>query len=149
MAVVEVFEGRKETKMEKTVRAIIIDDNKLAVANLKERLNANSLINVVATFSNGSDALDFIVNNGYSFDLILMDIILPKLDGIELLEEMKSRNISKKVIILSSYKDESVIRQCSNYSITHYMLKPYSYMSLEKRIIEAVNFKEVDRKSVV
>ena len=65
-----------------------------------------------------------------------MDIILPEIDGLTILERMKQENIKKKVIILTSYKKEYTINMTNNYGVSYYMLKPFSMLALETRIIE-------------
>ena len=104
------------------IKTIIIDDNNVVVNNLMSHFNANSSIKVVATFTNGESALDYLTQNSHNVDLILMDILIPGLDGIALLEELKQRGINKKIIVLSSYKDENIIRQCSEYSVSYYII---------------------------
>lgn len=125
--------------MNKIVKTIIIDDNSIVVNNLINHFHNNESVKIVATFSNGEEALDYLINHVDSVDLILMDILIPKLDGVTILEEMKKRNISKRTIILSGYKDERVIKECSSYNVCYYLIKPFSIMALDKRIIEIFN----------
>ena len=66
----------------------------------------------------------------------LMDIILPVVDGLTILEKMKQEHIKKKVIVLTSYKKEYTINMTNNYGVSYYMLKPFSMLALETRIIE-------------
>lgn len=120
------------------IKTIIIDDN-MVVNNLMSHFNANSSIKVVATFTNGESALDYLIHNSNNVDLILMDILIPGIDGMSLLDELKQRGISKKIIVLSSYKDENIIRQCSDYNVSYYIIKPFSILSLEKRITDIFN----------
>ncbi|MBE6148744.1 MAG: sporulation transcription factor Spo0A [Firmicutes bacterium] len=126
--------------MNKMIRTIIIDDD-VVVNNLMSHFNANSSIKVVATFTNGEDALNYLSNNSSSVDLILMDILIPGLDGMSLLEELKNKGINKKIIVLSSYKDENIIRACSDYNVSYYIIKPFSILSLEKRITDIFDCK--------
>ncbi len=123
--------------MSNKIRAIIIDDNTIVVNNLTDHFNKSGKIEVVNSFADGESALEYIISNIDKFDLILMDILLPKLDGTALLGEITSRGIKKNVIILSSYKDDKVIKECMNYNVTHYMLKPINITSLEHRVQEA------------
>lgn len=123
------------------IKTIIIDDNQLVVKDLMSHFNANSSVKVVAAFNNGKDALSYLENNAVDVDLILMDILIPGIDGMSLLEEIKNRNIKKKIIVLSSYKDENIIRQCSEYNVSYYIIKPFSILSLEKRIGDIFNTK--------
>ena len=123
------------------IKAILIDDNQLVVNNLKSHFNENSSIKVVATFNNGENALDYLTCNSSEVDLILMDILVPGLDGMSLLEELKNREIDKKIIVISSYKDDTIINKCSNLNVSYYIIKPFSILSLEKRINDIFNTK--------
>ena len=64
--------------------------------------------------------------------------MLPRLDGVSLLDEIKNRNLKIKSIVTSSYKDNHVIANSENYNLYCYLLKPYSMLSLEKRIKDAM-----------
>lgn len=125
--------------MNKIIRTIIIDDNSTVVNNLINHFHTNEAVKIVATFSNGDEALNHIINHVDEIDLIIMDILIPKLDGISLLEELKKRSISKKTIILSGYKDEKIIKECASYNVCYYLIKPFSIMALDKRIAETFN----------
>jgi len=121
------------------IRTIIVDDNQMVVNDLMSHFGKNSSIKVVATFKDGESALKYLIGNSSEVDLVVMDILIPKLDGIALLEELRSRNINKKIIVLSSYKDENIIKECSNYNVSYYIMKPFSILSLEKRISDIFN----------
>lgn len=127
------------------IKTIIIDDNQMVVNNLLSHFRDNSSIQVVTTFNNGEDALSFILNNPEGVDLILMDILIPKLDGLALLEELRKNNIYKKVIVLSNYKDENIIQECLDNKVSYYIIKPFSILSLEKRIKDAFSNKRAVR----
>ncbi|MBE6124689.1 MAG: sporulation transcription factor Spo0A [Erysipelotrichaceae bacterium] len=127
--------------MTKMIKTIIVDDNHMVVNNLMSHFSENSSIKVVATFNNGEEALNYLLSNSSEVDLILMDILVPGLDGIALLEELKKHEIHKKTIILSSYKDENIIRECSELNVSYYIIKPFSILSLEKRITDIFNCK--------
>ena len=124
--------------MEKKVNVLIIDDNESVIDSIKKYFSSHGSINVVNTCSNGKEALEFIFKEPNKFDLILMDIILPEIDGLEILERMKEENISKKIIIISSYKKDYSVNRVNNYGINYYIQKPFSLESLEKRINEVM-----------
>lgn len=123
--------------MKNKINILVVDDNTNSVNLIKKYFSNHAVINVVDSANNGEEGLKKIITNKY--DLIILDLILPKLDGMAILQEMQNKNISGKVIVLTSYNKEETISRVSNYGISYYMLKPYSIESLEKRIIEAVN----------
>lgn len=124
--------------MKTNINVLMIDDNESIISKTMEYFSSHAVINVVKTISNGKEGLEYILNNSNSFDIILMDIIMPEIDGIGILEEMKKNNIKKNVIILTSYKKESTIKMISRYDVDYYMLKPFDMNALEKRILEVV-----------
>ena len=128
--------------MNKLIRTIIIDDNSLVVNNMKSHFSSHDYIKVVASFTNGESALDYIINHQAEFDLILMELLIPGVDGITLLNEIKNKKKKKKIIILSGYKDEALIKDCANYNISYYMIKPFSILALENRITDIFNSRE-------
>ena len=130
--------------MEKNVNLLVIDDNESVTNNIKQYFSSHGSIKVVNTCNNGREALDFMLHYPDKYDMILMDILLPGIDGLEILERLKENNISKRIIVLSSYKKEYTIRKVAEYNVSYYMLKPFSMESLEKRINEIVNNNEDD-----
>ena len=122
--------------MENLTRVLVVDDNKNITAKIEKQFSSHAVIEVVKVINNGKDALDYIINHKNEYDIICMDIILPEIDGLTILERMKQENIKKKVIILTSYKKEYTINMTNNYGVSYYMLKPFSMLALETRIIE-------------
>ena len=120
--------------MNKVIKAVIIDDSSTVINNLKSHFASSESVKITAVFTSGDAALNYVVNHQGEIDLILMDILIPGIDGLTFLSELKERNINKKIIVLSNYKDEIVINRCSNYNVSYYILKPFSILALEKRI---------------
>ena len=129
--------------MSKKINVLMIDDNDYIVNKVKEYFSKHEVINLALTAVDGKQGLDYMINNQEEYDLIIMDLIMPEIDGIALLENMKKNNVNKKVIVLTSYKKEYTVRAVSEYNIDYYMLKPFNMESLEKRIIEIMNVKEI------
>ena len=128
--------------MSKKINVLMIDDNEYIVNKVKQYFSKHEVIDLVLTAVNGKDGMDLIINEKDKYDLILMDLIMPEIDGIAILEKMKENNIQKHVIILTSYKKEYTVKAVSEYNIDYYMLKPFNLESLEKRILEIMNVKE-------
>ena len=129
--------------MSKKINVLMIDDNEIITSKVKEYFSKHEVINLVLTAVNGKVGLDFIENHQEEYDLIIMDLIMPEIDGIAILERMKEKGINKHVIVLTSYKKEYTVKAVSEYNIDYYMLKPFNLESLEKRILEIMNVKEV------
>ena len=76
--------------MSKKINVLMIDDNEIITSKVKEYFSKHEVINLVLTAVNGKEGLDLIVNQKDKYDLILMDLIMPEIDGIALLEKMKA-----------------------------------------------------------
>ncbi|MCM1053075.1 MAG: sporulation transcription factor Spo0A [Ruminococcus sp.] len=125
--------------MENITRVLVVDNNNNITAKITKQFSSHAVINVVKTIENGKEALDYILNHKSEYDLIIMDLILPDVDGLTILQEMKENNIKKKVIITTSYKKEYTVNMTNLYGVSYYMLKPYSLLALETRILEITN----------
>lgn len=122
--------------MNKVIRVVAVDDNEAVLGSVKKYFKNSEGVNVVAVFSKGDEALKYLVNNTKDYDLLLIDILLPQVDGIKILEEMKSKGIDKKIIVLSSFKDDFSIRKIQTLNASYYMLKPIDLSILETRMME-------------
>ncbi|MDD5865236.1 MAG: sporulation transcription factor Spo0A [bacterium] len=129
--------------MNTSIRAIVVDDNTVAVNNLRKYFNQNDRIKIVASFSNGEEALEYLINNNGEIDLVILELLIPRLDGATLLEEIKSRKLTPKIIVTSGYKDNNIINDCAFYNVCYYLIKPFSILSLEKRINEVFESKNL------
>lgn len=133
--------------MEKT-RLLVIDDNEALVDMIEEYFSSNELINIAFKAYTGEEGINLIEKNLNDYDVIILDLIMPKKDGIYVLEEMKKRNIYKPVIISTSYNSDEMIRRVSEYGVHYFLLKPYELSDLENRILEASNVHEKENKNI-
>ena len=122
--------------MNKEIKVVVVDDNEAVLSSVKKYFNNSELINIVGTFNNGKVALDYLINNSSEYDLAILDILLPQIDGIKILQEMNNNNINKKTMILSSFKDDYTIRRLQSYGVSYYMLKPIDLDILSGRILD-------------
>lgn len=133
--------------MEKT-RLLVIDDNEALVDMIEEYFSSHELINIALKAYTGEEGINLIEKNLNDYDVIILDLIMPKKDGIYVLEEMKKRNIYKPVIISTSYNSDEMIRRVSEYGVHYFLLKPYELSDLENRILEASNVREKENRNI-
>ncbi len=130
----------------KKFKALVVDDNKEFTNNVLEHFKENEVLEVTKVIHNGNEVIDYLKTNK-DIDIIFLDFIMPGMDGVAILEEMKKENIKKKVIVLSSFIEEYTIKMIKKYHVDYYMLKPVSLDSLEKRaidLLECSSFKEIN-----
>ena len=130
----------------KKIKVLMIDDNVALTEMVKEYFKDNKKIEVVESFDNGADGLNAIINEEVDYDIILLDLIMPKKDGVAVLEELKKKNITRNIIVETSYNSPEVIRNVSEYGVNYYILKPFELDDLENRILDV--FKQLDKKSI-
>jgi len=75
--------------MEKT-RLLVIDDNEALVDMIEEYFSSHELINIAFKAYTGEEGINLIEKNLNDYDVIILDLIMPKKDGIYVLEEMKN-----------------------------------------------------------
>ena len=119
------------------LKVLMVDDNISLINMVKEYFKSSNDVEVVLEAYNGEQGIKMIESNQDKYDLIVLDLIMPKKDGMYVLEEMKKRNINKKVIVATSYNASDVIREVSEYGVSYFILKPFELVDLEKRIVEA------------
>ena len=120
------------------IKVLIIDDNTSLINMIKEYF-AGSSICIKYEAYNGLEGINILENNLNDIDVVLLDLIMPKKDGIYVLEEMKKKNINKNVIVETSYNASDVIRQVSEFDVNYFILKPFDLEDLEKRIKEVMS----------
>lgn len=110
---------------------IIIDDDPLVVESLKTIVNANH-IDILAVGYDGFQAVE--LYNKYRPDLILMDIRMEKMNGIEATQEILKIDSSAKILLITTFQDEEYIGAALNLGCKGYILKQNI-----KGIIPAIN----------
>lgn len=128
-----------------SVEVLLVEDNssdaELTIRELKKHNMANNLVHL----KNGADALDFIFATGnyasvrdvaFPPKLILLDIQMPKLNGIEVLQKIKAHEKTKllPVVMLTSSKEDPDIQKCYALGANSYIVKPVNF----ERFAEAI-----------
>ncbi|MCM3734551.1 response regulator transcription factor [Bacillus cytotoxicus] len=107
--------------MEKTISIMLVDDHALMRAGLKLLLQKRPSLKVVGEASDGFEALRLYDN--LRPDILILDISLPRLDGIQVLKEVKLRYKQAKVIVLTMHEDEDYITSIMNAGASGYVPK--------------------------
>lgn len=115
------------------IRILIVDDQKLFADNLKTVLEGHSnSVRVVSVAYNGKEAIKLVKNN--KIDVVLMDIRMPVMDGIEATRVLKETHPDVKVVVLSTYDEDELITRALHHGAVGYLLKNIS----SEEIIDAV-----------
>jgi len=119
--------------MTHTLRAVIVDDEELARAFLRELLHTHSEIEVAAECANGFEAVKAVGET--SPDLLFLDVQMPKLDGFEVLELIAGHMPPPLVIFVTAY-DQYATRAFDAHAVD-YLLKPFSTERFETALTRA------------
>lgn len=128
------------------IKVLLIDDNESFVDMVKQYFSSHAVIEVSDVAVNGKDGLNYLENNKYN--LVLLDLIMPRMDGVKVLEETIRRGIDTRIIIITSYCSPEIIRKVSGLGIKYLMLKPFELSDLEEKIIEYSNNEVYSKKTI-
>ena len=123
-------------------KLLIVDDENMVRLGFEKLIKwENYGIDLCYSCSNGKEALTYILNN--HIDILITDIKMPIMDGIELLNELSSRNMLPTVtLVLSAFDEYQLIRNCFKLNIDDYLLKSnYDESSVASSILKILNDK--------
>lgn len=120
-----------EKKMEK-INVMIVDDHSLIREGLKQLLEFDGTIKVVGEASNGIECLEKITI--CNPDVLLLDINMPEMNGIEVLKKMKENGTQIKVLILTVHNEMDYLMKAVDIGVDGYILKDSESSELKKAI---------------
>ncbi len=129
------------------VKILIADDQELIRDSLKIILDMNSDIKVVGVAENGRKVLDLIRKT--LPDIILMDIRMPELDGVQCTKAVKENFPDVKIIILTTFDDDEYVFYALKYGASGYLLKGCSVQELTSAIHTVMNGGSILNQSVL
>jgi DNA-binding LytR/AlgR family response regulator len=115
-----------------SINCIVIDDTPLAIEKLEGFIKQIPLLNLLKSFNSGIEAISFMKTN--TVDLVFLDIQMEQFSGLQFLESLLYH---PQIIIVSAYSQYAV--DGFNYSVTDYLLKPYSFERFLKAIEKVQN----------
>lgn len=119
------------------LRALIADDEETIRNGLKGLVESTGLdISVIATAQNGVEALEVVKK--YSPEIILMDINMPLMDGLESIEKIRELNSEAKIIIISGYGEFEYAQKAMSMGVFAYLLKPIDYRNFSSILSKAI-----------
>jgi len=119
------------------IKVLIADDHEIVRKGLRELINQQSDMQVISEAVDGEDAIQMVQE--YSPDIILMDVVMPKMNGIDATRKIKSQFPHTRIIALSIYADRSYVIQMFKMGVSGYLLKESAFNELIKAIRKALN----------
>ena len=126
-------------EQEKT-KILVVDDSQEVREKLGAMLKEMPEVELIGTAANGMCAIDMIANK--KPDLVLLDIIMPQLDGFGVMEYLVEHNIMPEVIVISALTQENFIFRALNLGAKYYIAKPFESESVKGRIRDVISLKK-------
>ncbi len=115
----------------------IIDDEQDILNILSKFLSRSEKFNI-DIFTNPQSALNIVINGDY--DLILLDIMMPQMSGIEFLTEIKNSSSNAKVIMMTAYSTQDKMIDCEKLGADDYLTKPFiSLRDIENKVLDQLS----------
>jgi CheY-like chemotaxis protein len=131
---------------EHEVEILLVEDNPNDVELTLRAMKKHNLANKVQVVKDGAEALEYLfgtgentgVNLNHKPKLILLDLKLPKVDGLEVLRKIKADDRTKiiPVVVLTSSREERDIAQCYQYGVNSYIAKPVDFDKFAKVVAD-------------
>lgn len=121
------------SKVKDKIEIIIADDHMMIREGLKQLLELDDTMKVIAEANDGEECLN-LLNKKIHPDILLLDINMPKKNGIEVLEYIKQNKIPVKVLILTVHNEVEYLLKAVDIGIDGYLLKDSSYDELKEAI---------------
>lgn len=120
--------------MSSKVKILVAEDNRNLCQILQDYIGRDENFELVGIAYNGLEAWELVQN--HEPDLIVMDLVMPNMDGLEVLERINSRTsvVRPKVIMLTAFGHESLTHQAMVMGVDYFILKPFDLEVLGKRI---------------
>jgi len=116
------------------IKLIVVDDNRNICQILQDYFQGQEDLNVVGVAYNGLEAMELIQTQ--KPDLIILDLVMPILDGLGVLERLNARTTMTrpKIIMLTAFAQESLTNQAMVLGVDYFILKPFDLEILSQRI---------------
>ncbi|NIJ44175.1 two-component system response regulator NreC [Wenyingzhuangia heitensis] len=103
------------------IKVLVADDHPLMAQGIKNSLHTATNLQVVGVVANGKEAIDFIEQN--NVDVLLLDIEMPKMNGIDCAKYILKNKLPAQIIMLSMYQEKSIIKMLFELGVHGYLLK--------------------------
>jgi CheY-like chemotaxis protein len=120
----------KEMNMNGRKKVLLVEDDKIDIKSVQRSFKELRITNPLVVTNNGEEALKYLENNMRDLPgLILLDLRMPRMDGIEFLNIVKKKDTLKMipVVILTTSKEDEDKMDSFNLGISGYMMKPVNY----------------------
>ena len=127
---------------DKMLNILLVEDDQVDIMNVKRAFDKNRITNPLYVATNGLEALEMLRSNAVPADrrLILLDLNMPKMTGIEFLRELRADPVlsATPVVVLTTSNDERDKIDAYNLNVAGYLLKPVTFINFVE-VMAALN----------
>ncbi|UJF31244.1 sporulation transcription factor Spo0A [Paenibacillus hexagrammi] len=122
------------------IQVLLADDNREFTHLLSEFIGEQEDMEIAGVAYNGNEVLRFIEQQREVPDVLILDIIMPHLDGLGVLEKLREMNLNPqpKIIMLTAFGQENITQKAVQLGASYYILKPFDMEVLTNRIRQLV-----------
>jgi CheY-like chemotaxis protein len=122
--------------MKKKLNVLLIEDNLIEVMKMKRTIQFLELDHILSVVNNGEEGLQVLEDISKLPDLILLDLNMPKVSGIEFLSILKKNDNIKHIptVILTTSDNQKDLEECYRLGVSGYVLKPLKYNDYVEKI---------------
>ena len=125
-------------------RVLIVEDDPMVAMINEQYVKQNKNFTVSTICRNGEEALSFLEGN--KIDLIVLDVYMPVMDGVETLKRIRDKKISSEVIMVTAANDTNTLEQTMHLGVLDYLIKPFTLerflVALEKFLSQKETLKQ-------
>lgn len=114
------------------IRTLVVEDDPLLADAHRTYVDRIPGFGIVGVVNNGAEALRFLTVN--EVDLVLLDLYLPDMSGLDVCRAMRSRGDTTGVIAVTSARDLHIVRSAMSQGIVQYLLKPFTFASFRDKL---------------
>jgi len=108
------------------MRILIVEDDPMVAHIHKLYLDELKSFEIINVIDNGLDACSYIMEHSGNIDLVILDVHMPKLNGLEMLKLLREENNDISVIPITAINDNNTISEFMNLGVVDYLVKPFS-----------------------
>ena len=124
--------------MQEKVKVLVADDNGMTREMMHQGLGRMEEVQVVGLAANGQEAVEML--RKFQPDILVLDLVMPVLDGVGVLEEIKRLpGKHPDVLVLSAMGSEDVVNEVMRYGVRYFMVKPFEIEQICRRIRDIID----------
>ena len=127
---------------DKKLKILLIEDDAIEVMKLNRTISSKGLDHNIVEANNGEEALEILRKKDALPDIILLDLNMPKMNGIEFLSILKADDVLKYLptVVLSTSSNDKDVMECYRIGIAGYVIKPLKYEDYVSKIVKLLAY---------